>query len=199
MKAGGKKWPDRQSYLERLAPRAAGRIVVCCLGGASRMWSETRPQASNFFLTDYMGLTLPVALGMAVARPDRSVIALEGDGGLLMKLEALVTAGAKAPPNLLILAFYNAVYAATGGQALPADPSIDLEDFARAARFPQTATVDSPKAFDAALDEMLDSGRAGFINLLTAPDSMSIRKVDRRPRPLEMRADFTRWVREGDR
>jgi thiamine pyrophosphate-dependent acetolactate synthase large subunit-like protein len=144
-----------------------------------------------------MGLSVSLALGMAVARPDKSVVVMEGDGGLLMKLESLVTAAAKAPPNLLVLTFNNGAYVATGGQPLPAAKGVDLEDFAQAAKFPQTATVDSPAAFDAALDRMLDSGKLGFINLLTAPDSAQIRRADRRPRPLDMRTDFTRWVQAG--
>ncbi len=195
-KTGATRWPSRKSYLERLAPRSGGRIVVCCLGGASRLWAEIQPQGSNLFLTDFMGLPISVALGMAVAQPEKSVIAMEGDGGLMMKMETLITAGAKAPPNLLILTFFNKTYDASGGQPLPTD-QIDLEDFAKAARFPQTATVDSPKAFETALDRMLDSGKLGFINLLTAPDSREIFKGDPRPRPLEMRTDFTRWIQKN--
>lgn len=192
-----KGWPPREAYLKRLAPRADGRIIVCCLGGASRMWSRIHPSRSSLCLTDFMGLPVPLALGMAVARPEKSVIAMEGDGGLLMKMEALVTAAAQAPPNLLVLVFSNKMYCATGGQPLPAAKGVNLEDFAKAAKFPQTATVDSPDAFEAALDRMLDSGRLGFINLLTAPDSKEHWKSDLRPRPLENRTDFTRWVREN--
>lgn len=192
-------WPSRESYLEELAARAKGRIVVCCLGAAARMWARICPQDSNLILNDYMGLPIPFALGIAVARPETSVIVLEGDGGLMMKMETLITAGAKAPPNLLVISFFNRTYDASGGQPLPTD-QIDLEAFAQAANFPQTATVDSPKAFGAALNRMLDAGKLGFINLLTAPDYMTearTPKEDKRPRPLENRTDFTRWVREN--
>jgi thiamine pyrophosphate-dependent acetolactate synthase large subunit-like protein len=192
-----KRRPSRKSYLERLAPKAEGRIVVCCLGGASRLWAGIHPAPSNFLLTDYMGLAIPLALGMAVAQPKKQVIVMEGDGGLLMKMESLITAAAKAPPNLLVLTYFNGAYVATGGQPLPAAKGIDLEDFAKAARFPQTATVDSPDAFEAALDRMLDSGKLGYINLLTAPDTKADFKGDARPRPLDMRTDFTRWIKEN--
>jgi phosphonopyruvate decarboxylase len=151
-----------------------------------------------------MGLNLSVALGIAVAQPDKSVIVMEGDGGLMMKMESLITVGAKAPPNLLVITFNNKFYVTGGGQPLPTD-KIDLESFAQAALFPQTATVDSPDAFDAVLDRMLDSGKLGYINLLVARDpekdlpgsKKDLLQGDGIPRPEEMRTDLVRWIREN--
>ena len=133
---------------------------------------------------------------VAVARPKKSVVVIEGDGGLIMEMETLISVGAKAPPNLLVITFYNNCYVSAGGQALPAD-MINLEDFAKAARFPQTATVDTPDGFEAALDGMLDSGKLGFINLLTASEPGEDPGGDIRPRPLENRANFKRWISEN--
>ncbi len=190
--------PMRQAYLERLVPKAEGRIICSYLGSSARMISKVRPQGPNFILNDFMGLNISIALGMAVARPDKSVIVLEGDGGLLMKLETLVTAAAKAPPNLLVVTFFNGWYITGGRQPLPA-PEVNLEDFARAARFPQTATADTLDGFDAALDRMLESGRLGYINLRVkreTPEQVENLGVQP-PRPLEMRANFTRWIQEN--
>jgi thiamine pyrophosphate-dependent acetolactate synthase large subunit-like protein len=41
-----------------------------------------RPQ--NFYMLGSMGLAIPIALGVAIAQPRRHVVALEGDGSLLM-------------------------------------------------------------------------------------------------------------------
>jgi thiamine pyrophosphate-dependent acetolactate synthase large subunit-like protein len=49
-----------------------------------------------------MGLTIPIALGVAIAQPQRHVIALEGDGSLLMQLGCLATVAERAPKNLTI-------------------------------------------------------------------------------------------------
>ena len=192
--------PGREAYLRRLVPKAAGRIVVSYLGSSARIWSRLRPEGPNFINRDFMGLNLSVALGMAMAQPGQSVIVMEGDGGLLMKLESLVTVGAKAPPNLLVLTFFNNWYVTGGGQPLPSG-ALNLEDFAKAARFPQTATVDSPEAFDAALDRMLDSGSLGYINVRVAHDTESdvhgsVEHENQVPPTFKMRTAFTRWMQE---
>src|SRR5881227_2214240 len=48
-----------------------------------------RPQ--NFYMLGSMGLACPIAMGVALAQPERRVVALEGDGSLLMQLGALTT------------------------------------------------------------------------------------------------------------
>ena len=50
-----------------------------------------RPQ--NFYMLGSMGLACPIALGVALAQPERGVIALEGDGSILMALGCLATIG----------------------------------------------------------------------------------------------------------
>jgi hypothetical protein len=56
-----------------------------------------RPQ--NFYMLGSMGLAIPIALGVALAQPRRHVIALEGDGSLLMQLGCLTTIAALKPAN----------------------------------------------------------------------------------------------------
>ncbi len=193
--------PSREEYLRKLVPKAKKRIVVSYLGSSARIWSRLRPEGPNFINRDFMGLNLSVALGMAMALPNQSVIVMEGDGGLLMKLESLVTVGAKAPPNLLVLTFFNNWYVTGGGQPLPSS-ELNLEDFARAARFPQTSTVSSPEAFEIALDQMLDSGNLGYINLQVAHDVEtdvhgSAEQEKLVPSALKMRNNFARWIQEN--
>src|SRR5512134_3611611 len=60
-----------------------------------------RPQ--NFYMLASMRLAVPIALGVAIAQPERGVIALEGDGSLLMSLGCLSTVGAARPRNLTII------------------------------------------------------------------------------------------------
>ena len=63
-----------------------------------------------------MGLTIPIALGVAIAQPQRHVIALEGDGSLLMQLGCLATVAERAPKNLTIVVWDNGIYQITGSQ-----------------------------------------------------------------------------------
>src|SRR5437588_12166579 len=69
-----------------------------------------------------MGSASTIGLGLALARPERRVWVLDGDGSLLMQLGSLATIGAVAPPNLVHMVIANGVYAFTGGQPLPQAP-----------------------------------------------------------------------------
>ncbi|WP_315813754.1 thiamine pyrophosphate-dependent enzyme [Bradyrhizobium sp. SZCCHNR2028] len=83
------------------------------------LWAAgQRPQ--NFYMLGSMGLACPIALGVALAQPQRPVFALEGDGSLLMQLGCLTTIATLAPKNLAIIVMDNGVYQITGNQATPA-------------------------------------------------------------------------------
>ena len=96
------------------------------------LWAAgRRPQ--NFYMLGSMGLAIPIALGVAIAQPQRKVIALEGDGSLLMMLGCLATVGARQPDNLIIVVMDNGAYEITGGQATASAQGADLAAIARAA------------------------------------------------------------------
>ncbi|TFF95935.1 hypothetical protein EU546_02400 [Candidatus Thorarchaeota archaeon] len=63
-----------------------------------------------------MGLPVSVGLGLALARPERRVLVILGDGNLLMGLSSLTTASSVRPENLRILILDNNSYATTGRQ-----------------------------------------------------------------------------------
>jgi thiamine pyrophosphate-dependent acetolactate synthase large subunit-like protein len=138
----------REDYYRVLAdilPEEA--LVVTSLGNASYLWACLRDRPENFYVEDAMGLALPVALGLAAAQPDRKVVGVEGDGGLLMHLGTLVTVGAVAPKNLTVLLMQNGVHAASGGQALT-NPNLDLADLARSAGWKHAENVSSSQDFE---------------------------------------------------
>ena len=83
-----------------------------------------RPQ--NFYMLGSMGLTFPIALGVALAQPNRRVFALEGDGSLLMQLGCLSTIAALKPKNLSMIVMDNGIYQITGAQPTPAAAASDL-------------------------------------------------------------------------
>ncbi|WP_316179279.1 MULTISPECIES: thiamine pyrophosphate-dependent enzyme [unclassified Bradyrhizobium] len=74
------------------------------------------PRPQNFYMLGSMGLACPIALGVALAQPQRPVFALEGDGSLLMQLGCLTTIATLAPKNLAIIVMDNGVYQITGNQ-----------------------------------------------------------------------------------
>lgn len=162
--------PSREDYYrvlaEMLPPRA---LVVTSLGNASYLWSAMRDAPENFYLEDAMGLALPLALGLAVVQSDRQVVVVEGDGGLLMHMGGLVTAGAVAPDNLTVLLVDNGVHGASGGQAL-ASPNLDFAALARVAGFGGAQSVDSAEALGQELTEAFGAAGPSFLSLVTEPD-----------------------------
>jgi thiamine pyrophosphate-dependent acetolactate synthase large subunit-like protein len=87
-----------------------------------------------------MGAAIPLALGMALEQPDRHVVALEGDGSLLMCPNVLATVAACRPPNLTALLWVNGHYESSGGQSLPSAP-VDWPVLARGLGFAHVERV----------------------------------------------------------
>ena len=162
--------PTREAYYRVLADALPpDALVVTSLGNASYLWAVVRDRGENFYLEDAMGLALPLALGLAVARPDREVVVVEGDGGLLMHMGGLVTVGAAAPGNLTVLLIQNGVHGASGGQALT-NTGLDFAALARAAGLPSARNIETDDALRPALAAALDGPGPSLLALATAPD-----------------------------
>jgi sulfopyruvate decarboxylase subunit beta len=161
---------SRADYYQVLSDALpADALVVTCLGNASYLWALMHHTPQNFYFEDAMGLALPLALGLAVAQPERPVFVVEGDGALMMHMGALVTVGAVAPANLTVLLIQNGVHAASGGQALTS-ARLDLAALARAAGIADAANVATPQAFASAISKAGTGHGARFLVLSTRPD-----------------------------
>src|SRR5487761_2695660 len=106
------------------------------------LWAASESPAGrrqqNFYMLGSMGLAVPIALGVAIAQPSRRVVALEGDGSILMQLGALATVAGLAPKNLIVVIQDNGAYQITGGQPTAASVA-DLVAVARASGLAQSA------------------------------------------------------------
>ena len=94
---GNLKVMNRFDLTKRLVARLTrDEAVVAGIGNTNfDLWATgRRPQ--NFYMLGSMGLACPIALGVALAQPDRGVVALEGDGSLLMQLGCLSTVASRA-------------------------------------------------------------------------------------------------------
>jgi len=91
------------------------------------------PRPQNFYMLGSMGLTVSIALGVALAQPDRKAFALEGDGSLLMQLGVLTTVANLKPRNLTIVIWDNGMYQITGTQPTAAAGLADFVAIARGA------------------------------------------------------------------
>jgi thiamine pyrophosphate-dependent acetolactate synthase large subunit-like protein len=161
----------RRAYLEALlgtlaAPRD---LLVAGLGANARYLPHLPVAVPYLALCDAMGAAIPLGLGMALARPQLRVTALEGDGSLLMNLGTLATVAAARAANLTILLFENRAYESSGGQALPA-VSVDWVAAARAAGLPHVGRVEDAGALPGALAGAREAAGPAFLVLATAFD-----------------------------
>jgi thiamine pyrophosphate-dependent acetolactate synthase large subunit-like protein len=115
-----------------------------------------RPQ--NFYMLGSMGLACPIALGVALAQPERGVIALEGDGSILMGLGCLTTIANVKPCNLTVIVWDNGVYQITGKQRAATAGETDIVAVARGAGIANSAWVRDQSHFDKLLDRRFDDG-----------------------------------------
>ena len=95
-----------------------------------------------------MGLAVPIALGVALAQPQRKVIALEGDGSILMQVGSLATVAARGQKNLAIVIMDNGTYQITGGQLTSTELGADIVAMARGAGIAQSAWAADESAFE---------------------------------------------------
>ncbi|TYL93687.1 hypothetical protein FXB40_20745 [Bradyrhizobium rifense] len=122
-----------------------------------------RPQ--NFYMLGSMGLAFPIALGVALAQPDRRVFALEGDGSLLMQLGALSTIAALKPKNLIMIVMDNGIYQITGAQPTPAAGVADLVAIALASGLTNSAWAADEADFERLVDEAMSADEPSLIAL----------------------------------
>ncbi len=113
-----------------------------------------RPQ--NFYMLGSMGLAIPIAFGVAIAQPRRHVIALEGDGSLLMQLGCLSTVAMQAPKNLTMVVWDNGLYQITGSQPTASASTADLVAIARASGIANSHWVADEEDFDAQVAAALE-------------------------------------------
>jgi thiamine pyrophosphate-dependent acetolactate synthase large subunit-like protein len=179
---------NRFELTSRLVKRLDDQTaVVAGIGNTNfDLWAAGRRPA-NFYMLGSMGLACPIALGVALAQPQRKVIALEGDGSLLMQLGCLTTIAMLAPKNLTLIAFDNGIYQITGGQKTPAESGSDIVAIARGAGLSGSAWAADEADFDGLVETALASGKPSLI--AARIDSEAARATTHRD-PVQIRERF---------
>ena len=120
-----------------------------------------RPQ--NFYMLGSMGLAFPIALGVALAQPDRRVFALEGDGSLLMQLGALSTIAMLKPKNLVMIVMDNGIYQITGAQPTPAASVADIVAIATGSGLANSTWAADEEDFERLVDAAMSASEPSLI------------------------------------
>ena len=138
-----------------------------------------------------MGLAVPIAHGVAIAQPNRRVIALEGDGSILMQLGALGTVAARSPRNLVIVVWDNESYVITGAQATVTASAVDLVAVAKGTGIAKAHWANDPEEFERLIDGALSQDGPTFIAAkIDKKDAVATTHRD----PVLIRENFMRGI-----
>ena len=144
----------RFDCLKTLAAVINDALVVTSAGATTLEWNALRPGDGNFRVRT-LGLCSSIAMGMALGLPHRKVVALDGDGSLLMNLCSLPTLARLHPQNLLHVVFDNEVYEASGCGKTATACGTDLVGVALAAGIKRALWAQSPESFGEAVTAAL--------------------------------------------
>lgn len=154
-----------QTIVQSLSGQEA---IVSTTGKISRELYNCRDREGNFYMVGSMGCASAVGLGLALARPERPVLVLDGDGACLMKMGNLATIGHYQPRNLIHVVLDNEAYDSTGGQATTSSTTL-LAEVARAAGYPSVQQVTAADALSQRLRWALRQPGPHFLLVKVAP------------------------------
>jgi phosphonopyruvate decarboxylase len=161
LRLGADSRASRQDALREVIARTpeASTAVLASTGFCGRELYALDDRPNQLYMVGSMGCVVPLALGLALARPDLRVVALDGDGAALMRMGAFATVGAYGPPNLQHLLLDNGVHDSTGGQATVSEhvsfaeiaaacgyaSSLETDDVARMGAWLESPPLEGPR------------------------------------------------------
>ncbi|VVE69837.1 phosphonopyruvate decarboxylase [Pandoraea captiosa] len=152
--------PTRRDALARVIAHTPldGTVVLASTGFCGRELYALDDRANQLYMVGSMGCVTTLALGLALARPDLRVVALDGDGAALMRMGAFATLGAYGPSNLVHLLLDNASHDSTGAQAT-VSPTVSFAGVAAASGYALALEGDTLDVI-----ERLFDGRSASLN-----------------------------------
>ncbi len=161
---------DRCEAIPALIGRHEDFLIIAGLAGAARdMAALTRNGDHVYSMAGAMGGACMMGLGLALARRDRRVLVVTGDGELLMNVGALATIGVMNPPNLSIVCVDNGHYGETGYQKSHTSLGADLEKIAAGAGIKLTRTIERLADIAAGARLIREGNGTAFVLLRVKP------------------------------
>jgi len=183
----------RFDCLKALAAIIDDALVVSSAGAMTLEWNSLHPSDGNFRVRT-LGLCSSIALGMALGLPRRKIVALDGDGSLLMNLSSLPTIARMAPKNLVHIVFDNEVYEASGSKQTATGAGTDLVGIARAAGIKNALWANSLDDFAKAISASMSRQELSFIGA-----KVTTERTEVSPYPIDEVENKYRFVRHVEK
>ena len=173
---------DRRQAVPALIARHQDFLIVTGLAGTSRdIAALTDDGAHTYTMAGAMGGASMIGLGLALARPDKRVLVVTGDGELLMNVGSLATIAFLNPPNLSIVCVDNGHYGETGYQRSHTSLGVDLERIAAASGIKRTVAIEQESELAAGARLIREGNGASFVLLRVKPTEPPAYKRDLDP------------------
>lgn len=176
-------------------PSAA--IIVSTTGKLSRELYEYRDASkqsheSDFLTVGSMGHSSSIALGIALAKPERKVFCFDGDGAFIMHMGAITNIGHIAPQNYIHIVFNNGAHESVGGQPT-LGYGINIPEIAQACGYRQVWSVAKEEDIVSALKSALNQNGPTLIEIKVGINS---REDLGRPKttPIENKEAFMKFL-----
>jgi thiamine pyrophosphate-dependent acetolactate synthase large subunit-like protein len=140
----------RFDCMKALAARLKDELVILSLGASVDEWYNAAPHMRSASLfQQQLGCVTPEAFGLAAGLPNRRIVSLDTDGGMMFNLGILATLGNEQPNNLFVVVWDNECYQSIGGPPThTASGRVDIAAIARGAGVEQAFTVRTVEEFD---------------------------------------------------
>jgi len=161
---------DRRDAVPALIGRHEDFLIISGLAGTSRdIAALTRDGVHSFTMAGAMGGAAMIGLGLALARPDKRVLVVTGDGELLMNVGALATIAVLNPPNLAIVCVDNGHYGETGYQKSHTSLGVELEKIATGSGIKATRTIVREEGIAEGVRRLREGNGTAFVVLRVKP------------------------------
>lgn len=172
-----------QEAVAAIVERRSDAVIVSTMT-AIKWLDQADKDGLNVACVPLMGGAAALGVGIALARPERGVLVLDGDGSVLMQLPSLVTAADSAPANFVHFVFNNGVWFENlANIPVPGSGKLDFQMLARGAGYTRIFRFESIEDLREGLGRVLDreSGPA-FVELIIRPDEQGVwRKGNEQP------------------
>ena len=157
--------PIRTQALKTLSDLAdKDTILLATTGKTGRELFEVEDKPNNLYMVGSMGCISSLGLGLALARPDKKVVTIDGDGSALMRLGSFATNAYYQPGNLLHVLLDNNAHDSTGGQATVSH-IVDFATLASTVSYPVALQVNTLDELEEAVREWKSNAQLTFIHL----------------------------------